>query len=234
MLTCAKASLAAGVENFTLISTDKAVRPTNIMGASKRIAELVLQAFAKMSLDNNHNICFSMVRFGNVLGSSGSVVPLFISQINSGGPISLTDPEITRYFMTIPEAAQLVIQSSSMATGGDVFVLDMGEPVRIYDLAIKMIYLSGLMLRDELNPQGDIEIKVTGLRPGEKLYEELLIGNNPQKTKHPKIMKAHENFLAWEELEPALKKLDIALKTDDRALINDIIKGLVQGYTPEN
>ena len=234
VLTCAKASLAAGVENFTLISTDKAVRPTNIMGASKRIAELVLQAFAKMSLDNNHNICFSMVRFGNVLGSSGSVVPLFISQINSGGPISLTDPEITRYFMTIPEAAQLVIQSSSMATGGDVFVLDMGEPVRIYDLAIKMIYLSGLMLRDELNPQGDIEIKVTGLRPGEKLYEELLIGNNPQKTKHPKIMKAHENFLAWEELEPALKKLDIALKTDDRALINDIIKGLVQGYTPEN
>jgi FlaA1/EpsC-like NDP-sugar epimerase len=173
-----------------------------------------------------------MVRFGNVLGSSGSVAPLFSAQIKAGGPITLTHPEVTRYFMTIPEAAQLVIQSSAMATGGDVFVLDMGQPVRIYDLAAKMVYLSGLMVKDELHPHGDIEIEVTGLRPGEKLYEELLIGDNPQPTDHPKIMKAHEEFLPWAELQIELEKLNLGLQACDEQLIQSTLKKLVSGYQP--
>ena len=202
------------------------------MGASKRIAELVFQAIAQRVVKEGHSTQFSMVRFGNVLGSSGSVAPLFSAQIKAGGPITLTHPEVTRYFMTIPEAAQLVIQSSAMATGGDVFVLDMGQPVRIYDLAVKMVYLSGLMVKDELHPHGDIEIEVTGLRPGEKLYEELLIGDNPQPTDHPKIMKAHEEFLPWGELQIELEKLNLALQACDAQLIRSSLKTLVPGYQP--
>ena len=231
-LTCAQVALETGVSNFTLISTDKAVRPTNIMGASKRISELVLQAIADSAAKEGRSIRFSMVRFGNVLGSSGSVAPLFSAQIRAGGPITLTHPEVTRYFMTIPEAAQLVIQSSAMAVGGDVFVLDMGQPVRIYDLAVKMVYLSGLMLKDQANPHGDIEIAVTGLRPGEKLYEELLIGDNPQPTIHPKIMKAHEEFLSWNELHDELEKLNFALQACDTQLLRNALKRLVPGYHP--
>jgi FlaA1/EpsC-like NDP-sugar epimerase len=231
-LTCAQAALETGVSHFILISTDKAVRPTNVMGASKRVAELVLQAIAEGAVIGGHATQFSMVRFGNVLGSSGSVAPLFSAQIKAGGPITLTHPEVTRYFMTIPEAAQLVIQSSAMATGGDVFVLDMGQPVRIYDLAAKMVYLSGLMVKDELHPHGDIEIEVTGLRPGEKLYEELLIGDNPKPTDHPKIMKAHEEFLPWAELQIELEKLNLALQACDAQLIRSTLKKLVPGYQP--
>ncbi len=231
-LTCAQASLECGVRNFILVSTDKAVRPTNIMGASKRIAELVLQAMADIKDDHSTN--FSMVRFGNVLGSSGSVAPLFSAQIAAGGPITLTHSEVTRYFMTIPEAAQLVIQASAMAVGGDVFVLDMGEPVRIHDLAVKMVYLSGLLVKDEAHPHGDIEIEVTGLRPGEKLYEELLIGDNPQPTAHPKIMKAHEEFLSWGDLQQELERLNIALDACDAQLIRAMLKKLVPGYQPND
>ncbi|QWD69285.1 polysaccharide biosynthesis protein [Polynucleobacter sp. VK25] len=230
--TCAQTSLECGVSNFILVSTDKAVRPTNVMGASKRIAELVLQAMADIANKSNHSTNFSMVRFGNVLGSSGSVAPLFSAQIAAGGPITLTHSEVTRYFMTIPEAAQLVIQASAMAVGGDVFVLDMGEPVRIYDLAAKMVYLSGLLVKDEDHPHGDIEIKVTGLRPGEKLYEELLIGENPQPTDHPKIMKAHEEFLSWDDLQQELEKLNLALDAGDTNLIRGLLKKLVPGYLP--
>lgn len=229
-LTCAQAALETGVSNFILISTDKAVRPTNIMGASKRIAEMVLQAIS--DIKDDHSTSFSMVRFGNVLGSSGSVAMLFRAQIAAGGPITLTHPEVTRYFMTIPEAAQLVIQAGAMAVGGDVFILDMGEPVRIHDLAVKMTYLSGLLVKDEAHPHGDIEIKVTGLRPGEKLYEELLIGDNPQPTTHPKIMKAHEEFLPWGDLQQELKKLNLALDACDDKLIRDTLKKLVPGYQP--
>jgi FlaA1/EpsC-like NDP-sugar epimerase len=231
-LICAQVSVECGVSNFILVSTDKAVRPTNVMGASKRIAELVLQALAEVSTKGDHPTKFSMVRFGNVLGSSGSVAPLFNAQIAAGGPITLTHPEVTRYFMTIPEAAQLVIQASAMADGGDVFVLDMGEPVRIYDLAVKMVYLSGLLVKDEVHPHGDIEIKITGLRPGEKLYEELLIGENPQPTPHPKIMKAHEEFLSWDELQQELEKLNLALVAYDAQLIRQMLKKLVPGYQP--
>ncbi|QWD76443.1 polysaccharide biosynthesis protein [Polynucleobacter sp. MWH-UH24A] len=231
-LACAQASLECGVPNFVLVSTDKAVRPTNIMGASKRIAELVLQAMQNCAPIDGHKTKFSMVRFGNVLGSSGSVAPLFNAQIAAGGPVTLTHPDVTRYFMTIPEAAQLVIQASSMATGGDVFVLDMGEPVRIYDLAVNMIYLSGHLVKDESHPQGNIEIKVIGLRPGEKLYEELLIGDNPQPTAHPKIMKAHEDFLPWDELQQELERLKLALDSSDSELIRDMLKKLVPGYKP--
>jgi FlaA1/EpsC-like NDP-sugar epimerase len=231
-LTCAQVSLETGVSNFTLISTDKAVRPTNVMGASKRVAEMVLQAMAETVINGGHATQFSMVRFGNVLGSSGSVVPLFSAQIKAGGPITLTHPEVTRYFMTITEAAQLVIQSSAMATGGDVFVLDMGQPVQIYDLATKMVYLSGLMVKDEFNPQGDIEIEITGLRPGEKLYEELLIGNDPQPTSHPMIMKAHEEFLPWAELQIELEKLNLSLQECDAKLTYSALMKLVPGYQP--
>ena len=200
------ASLASEyqVPNFVLISTDKAVRPTNIMGASKRLAEMVVQAFADNS-QSSKDTTFSMVRFGNVLNSSGSVVPLFRKQIQDGGPITLTHPEVTRFFMMIPEAAQLVIQASSMAQGGDVFVLDMGQPVKIADLAKKMIELSGLNLRDENSPDGDIAIEITGLRPAEKLYEELLIGKSPMPTSHSSILKAHEEFMPLEKIEICLR-----------------------------
>ena len=226
------AMLAAkhGVHDFVLISTDKAVRPTNVMGTSKRLAEMVLQAQAAAKQQAGAKTCFSMVRFGNVLGSSGSVVPLFRRQIKDGGPITLTDERITRYFMTIPEAAQLVIQAGAMASGGDVFVLDMGEPVKIIDLAKRMVELSGLGLKDEVNPNGDIEIQVTGLRPGEKLYEELLIGDNPLPTSHARIMKAHEDFLPWPELESKLAYLGLALDSNDVPLIRTLLKGLVPGY----
>ncbi|MBY3237336.1 polysaccharide biosynthesis protein, partial [Rhizobium laguerreae] len=203
-LVAARAANKCGVSNFVLISTDKAVRPTNVMGASKRLAEMVLQALAAESATDRMRTNFSMVRFGNVLGSSGSVVPLFRQQIKEGGPVTLTHPDITRYFMTISEASQLVIQAGAMAEGGDVFLLDMGEPVRIADLARKMVELSGLAVRDEDNPEGDIELSVTGLRPGEKLFEELLIGDNPETTEHPRIMKAREDFLSWPELSRRL------------------------------
>lgn len=232
-LNCAMASLESGAQNFTLISTDKAVRPTNIMGASKRIAELILQALTMFAASANNSICFSMVRFGNVLGSSGSVVPLFKSQIQNGGPVTLTHPGVTRYFMTISEAAQLVIQSSSMAIGGDVFILDMGESVRVFDLALKMIYLSGYTVKDKKNPSGDIEIKLIGLRPGEKLYEELLIGNNPHPTEHPKIMKAQEQLIPWAELESHLFDLARALDVGNINLSMSILKVLVPEYCPE-
>lgn len=229
-LNCALASIMAGTSCFVLISTDKAVRPTNIMGASKRVAELVLQALADRCSKDGMQIQFAMVRFGNVLGSSGSVIPLFEAQIKSGGPITLTHREVTRYFMTITEAAQLVIQAGAMTISGDVFLLNMGEPVRIYELAKRLIYLSGLTLKDDSNPQGDIEIKVTGLRPGEKLYEELLIGENPQPTSHPKIMKASEEYLSWDDLELRLEKLYLALEAKDINLIKKLLKNLVPGY----
>ena len=227
-LRTAQAAASNGVTDFVLISTDKAVRPTNIMGASKRLAEMALQALAA----SNPKTKFSMVRFGNVLGSSGSVVPRFRQQIRDGGPITLTHAEITRYFMTIPEAAQLVIQAGAMSKGGDVFVLDMGESVKIMDLARRMVELSGLTVKDELNPNGDIEIEITGLRPGEKLYEELLIGDNPKPTSHPRIMKAHEDFIPWAELEDRLKSLEIALGVNDVSVIRLMMAKLVSGYTP--
>ena len=229
-LRTAQAAAENGVSDFVLISTDKAVRPTNIMGASKRLAELVLQALAA----TNPGTKFSMVRFGNVLGSSGSVVPKFRQQIRDGGPITLTHPEITRYFMTIPEASQLVIQAGAMAKGGDVFVLDMGQSVKIMDLARRMIELSGLSVRDEQNPEGDIEIAITGLRPGEKLYEELLIGDNPKPTSHARIMKAHEEFIAWPELENKLSALEMALNVNDVSIIRLMMKQLVSGYAPSD
>jgi FlaA1/EpsC-like NDP-sugar epimerase len=223
---CAEAALRNGVRNFVLISTDKAVRPTNIMGASKRLAEMVLQALAEQCVATS----FSMVRFGNVLGSSGSVVPLFREQIKNGGPITLTHADITRYFMTIPEAAQLVIQAGAMGQGGDVFVLDMGQPVKIIDLARRMVELSGLMVRDANNVDGDIELAETGLRPGEKLYEELLIGDNPEKTQHPRIMKAHEHYLPWAELEGKLRELEMALGNNNVSAIRTLLQQLVTGY----
>lgn len=225
-LTLATVAAKNGVKDFVLISTDKAVRPTNVMGASKRLAEMVLQALAGHASHTN----FSMVRFGNVLGSSGSVVPKFRQQIKDGGPITLTHSEITRYFMTIPEAAQLVIQAGAMAEGGEVFVLDMGDPVKIIDLARHMIELTGLTLRDANNPDGDIAIEITGLRPGEKLYEELLIGNDPKKTSHPRIMKANEKFLLWADLDRQLRSLDDALNANDVASILTQLQALVPDY----
>jgi FlaA1/EpsC-like NDP-sugar epimerase len=228
-LTAAQAAAEQGVSDFVLISTDKAVRPTNIMGASKRLAEMALQALAATSPKTR----FSMVRFGNVLGSSGSVVPKFRRQIRDGGPITLTHPDITRYFMTIPEAAQLVIQAGAMAKGGDVFVLDMGDPVKIIDLATRMVELSGLCVRDASNPEGDIEIEITGLRPGEKLFEELLIGNHPRPTSHPRIMKAHEEFLAWPELQGKLSQLENLLEQRNVGGTKDLLIELVSGYAPQ-
>jgi FlaA1/EpsC-like NDP-sugar epimerase len=228
-LVTAQCAIKHHVKNFVLISTDKAVRPTNIMGATKRLAENVLQALAATS----QSTIFTMVRFGNVLDSSGSVVPKFRQQILDGGPITVTDAEITRYFMTIPEAAQLVIQAGAMGTGGDVFVLDMGEPVRIMDLAKKIIELSGLSVRDESNQAGDIEIEVTGLRPGEKLYEELLIGDNPEPTSHPRIMKAHEDFVEWPSLSEKLAELKEALAIGDSSVLRDLLGALVPGYKPQ-
>jgi FlaA1/EpsC-like NDP-sugar epimerase len=228
----ASAAVASEVSNFVLVSTDKAVRPTNIMGATKRMAEMVLQAMADVVAREGGKTCFSMVRFGNVLGSSGSVVPLFRNQIKSGGPITLTHAGITRYFMTIPEAAQLVIQAGAMAQGGEVFVLDMGEPVRIIDLARRMVELSGLTVRDSVNPTGDLEIEITGLRPGEKLYEELLIGDNPVRTSHQRILKAQESFLPWSQIEENLQLLNQALKCRDVVLIRGMLEKLVSGYQP--
>ena len=237
---CAEAAMRNSVRNFVLISTDKAVRPTNIMGATKRLAEMVLQALAEVNAAvaaqggraPSAKTTFSMVRFGNVLGSSGSVVPLFREQIKNGGPITLTHADITRYFMTIPEAAQLVIQAGAMGQGGDVFVLDMGQPVKIIDLARRMVELSGLTVKDENYAEGDIEITVTGLRPGEKLYEELLIGDNPKPTQHARIMKAHEQFLPWSQLEGKLNALSIAMGVNDVPVIRGLLQQLVSGYQP--
>ncbi len=226
-LRVAQAAVETGVSDFVLISTDKAVRPTNIMGASKRLAEMVLQALAGISEGTK----FSMVRFGNVLGSSGSVVPKFRQQIRDGGPITLTHPDVTRYFMTISEASQLVIQAAAMADAGDLFVLDMGQPIKIQDLARRMIELSGLTVRDEHQPNGDIKIEITGLRPGEKLYEELLIGGNPEATSHSRIMKAREDFIPWVELKEKLQALEIALNLNDVCVIRQTMLSLVAGYT---
>lgn len=228
--TVLEAAIATRVQSFTLISTDKAVRPTNIMGASKRLAEMVCQAYAETASGTR----ISMVRFGNVLGSSGSVIPLFRSQIEAGGPITVTHPEITRYFMSIPEAAQLVIQSSAMAQGGDVFLLDMGQPVRILDLAQRMASLSGLRPRLEGDPggEGDITIKITGLRPGEKLYEELLIGADARATAHPKIMTAQEGFLPMPELVPLLDALDRATADEDLETVQSLLRQAGTGYAP--
>ncbi|KJS76569.1 MAG: capsular biosynthesis protein [Comamonadaceae bacterium BICA1-1] len=234
-LRTAQAALQAGVSDFVLVSTDKAVRPTNIMGASKRLAEMVLQALAAASAGaagTAGTTRFAMVRFGNVLGSSGSVVPKFRQQIRDGGPLTLTHPEITRYFMSIPEAAQLVIQAGAMAKGGEVFVLDMGQPVRIIDLARRMIELSGLSVQDDANPTGDIAIELSGLRPGEKLYEELLLGDNPSPTLHPRILKAQDDFLPWAQLEGRLAELDLALQLNDVPTIRLQMQHLVPGYTP--
>lgn len=229
-LRTARAAAENGVTDFVLISTDKAVRPTNVMGASKRLAEMALQALATTGSGTR----FSMVRFGNVLGSSGSVVPKFREQIRDGGPITLTHSEVTRYFMTIPEAAQLVIQAGAMAKGGDVFLLDMGQPVKIIDLARRMVELSGLTVKDEHDPDGDIEIEVTGLRPGEKLYEELLIGDTPQPTLHPRIMKACEDFMPWAEFEGRLHALEIALNANDVGVVRLMMQQLVAGYVPSD
>lgn len=223
----ARESERAGVERFTLISTDKAVRPTNFMGASKRLAEQIVQGLAAKP---GQTTIFSMVRFGNVLGSSGSVVPLFRRQIESGGPLTVTDPEVIRYFMTIPEAVGLVLQSAQMATGGEVFVLDMGEPVKIIDLARKMIRLSGHIEKTPNNPDGDIEIKIIGLRPGEKLYEELLIGNDPRRTSNPHIMMAHENFLTPEELGGEVEKIRVSAERQDVAMLAAVLERTVAGF----
>ncbi|WP_430414940.1 polysaccharide biosynthesis protein [Marinobacter adhaerens] len=224
----AEAAIAAGVQRFVLISTDKAVRPTNVMGASKRMAELVLQGLAQ----RQSGTIFSMVRFGNVLGSSGSVVPLFRDQIRDGGPVTVTHPDIIRYFMTIPEASQLVLQAGSMGQGGEVFVLDMGEPVKIADLARKMIHLMGLLEKTDDRPDGDIEIVFSGLRPGEKLYEELLIGDNPQGTAHPRIMMAREASMPWDEVEQTLNGLIRASHEFDCQGIVDILKNAPTGFSP--
>jgi len=265
-LNLASIALECGIPNFVLVSTDKAVRPTNIMGATKRLAELVLQALAAerkpaltsemlglpgewgtlhaqeresmtaqrlpFTVSTINRTRFAMVRFGNVLGSSGSVVPLFRRQIAEGGPITITDTEVTRYFMTIPEAAQLVIQAGIMAEGGDVFVLDMGEPVRIVDLARRMVELSGLSIRDEVRPNGDIEIKVVGLRPGEKLYEELLIGNDPQPTRHQRILRARENFMPWPMFREKLQSIRHSAENNDIGTLRLQLAELVDGYIP--
>lgn len=224
----AEAAISAGVERFVLISTDKAVRPTNVMGASKRMAELVLQGLSQ----RQSKTVFSMVRFGNVLGSSGSVVPLFRDQIRDGGPVTVTHPDIIRYFMTIPEASQLVLQAGSMGRGGEVFVLDMGEPVKIADLARKMIHLMGLEEKSDDNPAGDIEIVFTGLRPGEKLYEELLIGDNPQGTSHPRIMMAREVSLPWASVEDLLSKFTRASQAFDCRAVVELLKEGRTAYQP--
>lgn len=242
-LNTAQVALQAGVSSFVLISTDKAVRPTNVMGSTKRLAEMTLQALSRelapVLFGDTGNVSqvnktrFTMVRFGNVLGSSGSVIPLFQKQIKSGGPLTVTHPKITRYFMTIPEAAQLVIQAGSMGQGGDVFVLDMGEPVHIVELAEKMIHLSGLSIRSDRTPHGDIAIEFTGLRPGEKLYEELLIGDNVVATQHPMIMSANEDYLPWDTLKECLSKLLVAVKDNDYARVRQLLRETVTGYTPD-
>jgi FlaA1/EpsC-like NDP-sugar epimerase len=243
-LNTAQAALKVGVANFVLISTDKAVRPTNVMGSTKRLAEMVLQALSQESAPilfrESNNIShvnktrFTMVRFGNVLGSSGSVIPLFHKQIKSGGPLTVTHPNITRYFMTIPEAALLVIQAGSMGKGGDVFVLDMGEPVKIVELAEKMIHLSGLSVRSDKNPHGDIVVEFSGLRPGEKLYEELLIGDDVESTGHPMIMTAREDFLPWDTLKQRLNDLLTAVSHDDYSKVRLLLRETVSGYSPDS
>jgi len=227
-LRVAETAAALGVKDFVLVSTDKAVRPTNTMGATKRLAELVLQGLAA----ENTGTCFSMVRFGNVLGSSGSVVPLFREQIRQGGPITITHRDITRYFMTIPEAAQLVVQASAMARGGEVFVLDMGAPVRIADLARNMVELCGLSIRSEDNPDGDIEIVTVGMRPGEKLYEELLIGDNPRPTAHPRIMMASEHHILWAQLRPKLDEMERYIDSGAVVPARVLLRELVREFTP--
>jgi FlaA1/EpsC-like NDP-sugar epimerase len=228
-LQIAEAAIESNVETFVLISTDKAVRPTNFMGSSKRAAELVLQALA----EHSHNTCFSMVRFGNVLDSSGSVIPLFKKQIREGGPVTVTHADIVRYFMTIPEAVELVIQSGALAKGGEVFVLDMGEPVRIYDLAVKMINLSGLQVLDENNPQGDIEIQYTGLRPGEKLYEELSVNGQFSSTKNKLIMRAEEDMVKWDKLHPILLEICKKRTFNDTEELYYLIKKIVPEFKLE-
>ena len=228
-LIAAEVALAEKVETFVLISTDKAVRPTNTMGATKRIAELVLQALSKQE----SSTCFTMVRFGNVLDSSGSVIPLFKQQIKNGGPVTVTNTNMVRYFMTIPEAVELVVQAGAMGKGGDVFVLDMGEPVRIYDLAIKMIQLSGLQVLDEDNLDGDIEIKCIGLRPGEKLYEELLVGDNISQTDSLLIMRAEESMLDWEDLKPILDQLNEAINNSDQEKVRELLIEAVPEFKPQ-
>ena len=228
-LNCAQVAIDTGVETFVLISTDKAVRPTNTMGATKRSAELVLQALAAKQSTTK----FTMVRFGNVLGSSGSVIPLFKQQIKAGGPVTVTDVNMIRYFMTIPESVELVIQAGAMGLGGDVFVLDMGKPVKIDDLAKKMIRLSGLEVKDDTHPEGDIEITYTGLRPGEKLYEELLIGDNVSHTDNPLIMRAQEELLTWDELEPILNNLQAAIQDCDQHKLRELLIELVPGFKPQ-
>ena len=228
-LNCAQVAIDTGVETFVLISTDKAVRPTNTMGATKRSAELVLQALAAKQSATK----FTMVRFGNVLGSSGSVIPLFKQQIKAGGPVTVTDVNMIRYFMTIPESVELVIQAGAMGLGGDVFVLDMGKPVKIDDLAKKMIRLSGLEVKDDAHPEGDIEITYTGLRPGEKLYEELLIGDNVSHTDNPLIMRAREELLTWDALEPILNNLQIAIQDCDQHKLRELLIELVPGFKPQ-
>ncbi|PZW43416.1 nucleoside-diphosphate sugar epimerase/dehydratase [Pseudomonas sp. URMO17WK12:I2] len=242
-LHTAQAALKAGVEHFVLISTDKAVRPTNVMGSTKRLAEMVLQALSqetapvlfgdKEGVHQVNKTRFTMVRFGNVLGSSGSVIPRFYEQIRKGGPVTVTHPNITRYFMTIPEAAQLVIQAGSMGKGGDVFVLDMGQPVKIAELAEKMIHLTGLSVASDENPSGDIAIEFTGLRPGEKLYEELLIGDNVSPTEHPMIMRANEEHLPWDTFKLAIAHLLCAVEQDDYDRVRQLLRETVCGYTPE-
>ncbi len=226
----ALAAIDSGVETFVLVSTDKAVRPTSTMGATKRFAEMILQGLATKGSGKTR---FTMVRFGNVLDSSGSVVPRFREQIQRGGPVTVTDPKIIRYFMTIPEAAQLVIQAGAMGQGGDVFVLDMGEPVKILDMARRMIHLSGFEVKDEHNPDGDIEIVFTGLRPGEKLYEELLIGDNVSPTQHPLIMTAHEESLGWSEIEAYIEKFEETVNTHDVERSRALLVEAVKGFTPQ-
>ncbi|HUR87790.1 MAG TPA: nucleoside-diphosphate sugar epimerase/dehydratase [Ramlibacter sp.] len=241
-LNVARAALESGAAHFVLISTDKAVRPTNVMGATKRVAEMILQAlsqsaspefrdFDPKSVAVANRTHFVMVRFGNVLGSSGSAVPLFRKQIAMGGPVTVTHADVTRYFMTIPEATQLVVQAGAMAQGGEVFVLDMGEPVRILDLVKRMVALSGMTVRDALHPAGDIEVVISGLRPGEKLYEELLIGDDPHPTPHPRIMQAREQFIAWPQLAPRLRALADATERNEVATIRAILAELVPGAT---
>ncbi|CDM40292.1 polysaccharide biosynthesis protein [Ectopseudomonas oleovorans] len=241
-LYTAQAAIKAGVMHFVLISTDKAVRPTNVMGSTKRLAEMILQALSCESApilfgeDGVHRVNktrFNIVRFGNVLGSSGSVIPRFHEQIRRGGPVTVTHPNITRYFMTIPEAAQLVIQAGAMGQGGDVFVLDMGRPVKILDLAEKMIHLSGLSVRSERNPHGDISIEFSGLRPGEKLYEELLIGDSVSQTEHPMILRANEEMLPWDVYKQVLQGLLAAVDADDYVRVRVLLREMVHGYVPE-
>ena len=231
-LSCVNAAMKSDVETFVLISTDKAVRPTNIMGASKRFAEMILQSLAT-DIENKSRTKMTMVRFGNVLGSSGSALPLFKRQIEDGGPVTVTDPEIIRYFMTIPEAATLVIQAGAMGDGGDVFLLDMGEPVKILELAKRLIKLSGYELKDEDNPKGDIEIVFTGLRPGEKLYEELLIGDNAKQTQHKQIFKASEDFLEKKDMDNLIELLTDAVHENDNAKLKSIFETSIHGFSPE-